>query len=865
MSYHSNEKLRSHLNEKGSSYKKQVLHTSPSKDKRMPLSKLHKSPLVHGQSMPSKQPQLLRIDSGEPEVNNESADIPDNEERIPTDAALNTSIQSSQYTLNNQHSELVLVKEELNRKNQEIADLKLTSKQRINEMQQLDNLNRNLCSQLEDLKSNTEERLYKQQMGHQEQLADFQERCKLQIDDLRAQYTQVNDQLRYECEKAKTELKFLKIDHSSLIQNIDVKEELRELREVYVGEVQQTRYQLDMFVKENHELREQNGLYQKKLTEVETQNQGLLKKERQIEAKYGIAKQKLDDALRIIENSKQMLEILQEIKSQMSQLQQNKSQLLGSKAAGDYSQSKKIVYNPNHHARSLTLMEQKLRDLEKSFASTQQDTLRLYESPFPSNNTTPIDLKMAKQRSQANRQKTPVLQNRQPHKSPLMIIKPPHETIDLNGKFDKSQLTKQEEQKRMGFLNVSTMKSHTPVVTRNDAVKKPSLLFKPTQSMANKIDESQALNTTMGSDLYPMSKVGTSFNQSNNLVAFFSSPEKRLLQGQKVDGLVGSQGLALSRKHKEENQRLKVNQKTPSRAINESSLLKGPESKIQFENKFNLHNLLEGNEINQDDTIDIKYSEFSEKHGLTIIPQSNLHEKSFLSSMDYRSHGLEGNVGGARNPSDQQDYTIMAQKLALYELLYKQAESTSQSLREELEQFKKQQPFVSAEKVPNVTLNVNTTNVTCFNIGCSQTTNNHELIIDPIQARPEQKSKREQKSTKSTLKPDQNENAAQGSKWTNFLTAKRVKSVDRSQNGVSSFQIYSNKKGSFYPEESANSGHVQFISSQGDTQQLPQRVISHENGATKSIGQVHIEQSVPTMMPKGACITPVAQKRKYSD
>lgn len=42
----------------------------------------------------------------------------------------------------------------------------------------------------------------------------------------------------------------------------------------------------------------------------------------------------------------------------------------------------------------------------------------------------------------------------------------------------------------MGFLNVSTMTSHTPVVTRNDAVKKPSLLFKPTQSMANKIDES---------------------------------------------------------------------------------------------------------------------------------------------------------------------------------------------------------------------------------------------------------------------------------------------------------------------------------------------------------------------------------------
>lgn len=37
--------------------------------------------------------------------------------------------------------------------------------------------------------------------------------------------------------------------------------------------------------------------------------------------------------------------------------------------------------------------------------------------------------------------------------------------------------------------------------------------------------------------------------------------------------------------------------------------------------------------------------------------------------------------------------------------------------------------------VPNVTVNINTTNVSCFNIGCTQSTNTHELLIEPKKLR----------------------------------------------------------------------------------------------------------------------------------
>lgn len=67
---------------------------------------------------------------------------------------------------------------------------------------------------------------------------DLQDKFESQISDMRQLHVAERARLQEECDRLKSELKFLRLEHSELITNTNVGDQLQNLHDEYLSEIQ---------------------------------------------------------------------------------------------------------------------------------------------------------------------------------------------------------------------------------------------------------------------------------------------------------------------------------------------------------------------------------------------------------------------------------------------------------------------------------------------------------------------------------------------------------------------------------------------------------------------------------------------------
>ncbi|TNV80717.1 hypothetical protein FGO68_gene1632 [Halteria grandinella] len=89
------------------------------------------------------------------------------------------------------------------------------------------------------------------------------------------QLREENQSLKIECKQAKNQLKTHKLEHASLINNIDIKEQLHELQSAFAEQLCRKDIQVENVLLENEQLKQERDFYLSQLSLIQSDKDGL--------------------------------------------------------------------------------------------------------------------------------------------------------------------------------------------------------------------------------------------------------------------------------------------------------------------------------------------------------------------------------------------------------------------------------------------------------------------------------------------------------------------------------------------------------------------------------------------------------------